>query len=207
MTDTVVTADGVALEAAVDRVLDATGCLVICHPHPQHGGTMRHPMLVAIVREANRHGLDAVRFNFRGVGGSEGVHGGGEDELLDIDAAVELATSGGRPLVGITGWSFGAATALSWQARSRSELPYVGIAPPVDSLLTPTLPPPAALMPGQRTFIVGDRDQFVDADELEAYGLSIGARTIRYETADHFFLLRHDRLATDVVSALLDGRS
>lgn len=206
MTERIITADGISLEAVVDRTPDATGCIVVCHPHPEHGGTMRHPMLVAIVREANRRGLDAVRFNFRGVGGSEGTHGAGEDELLDIDAAVELAVGSGHRLAAITGWSFGAATALSWQARSRSELTYVGIAPPVDSLLTPGLPPPGVLLPARRTFIVGDRDQFVDADELEAYASTIGARTIRYDTADHFFLLRHDRLATDVLAAVLDDR-
>lgn len=202
MTGPVVTADGIHLEVAVDRVEGAVGSVVVCHPHPQHGGTMRHPMLVAIVREANARGFDTVRFNFRGVGGSGGTHGGGEAELLDIDAAVEVASDGAGRFSGIVGWSFGAATALGWHARARSEVPYVGIAPPVDSLLTPSLPPARALLPARRTFIVGDRDQFVDADELEAYGDTIGATTVRYETADHFFLLRHDRLASDVLDAL-----
>lgn len=163
---------------------------------------MRHPMLVAIAREANARGFDSVRFNFRGVGGSGGVHGGGEPELLDIDAAVELASSTASTFGGIAGWSFGAAAALGWHARSRSTVPYVGIAPPVDSVLTPRLPPRRALQPARRTFIVGDRDQFVDADELEAYAEEIGAATVRYETADHFFLLRHERLASDVLDAL-----
>lgn len=203
MTDSIVTADGVVLEVAVDRVEEAVGCIVVCHPHPQHGGTMRHPMLVAIAREGGSRRLDVVRFNFRGVGGSGGAHGGGESELLDIDAAVELATATGAAFVGITGWSFGAAAALGWQARSRSEVAYVGIAPPVDSVLTPSLPPARTLLPARRTFIVGDRDQFVDADELETYAQSIGASTVRYETADHFFLLRHDRLAADVIEALV----
>lgn len=166
---------------------------------------MRHPMLVAIAREANRRGLDTIRFNFRGVGSSEGYHGGGEEELLDIDAAVAIAAESGTRLDGIAGWSFGAATALNWQARSRSDAAYVGVAPPVDSVLTPGLPPPSALPPAHRTFIVGDRDQFVDADALEAYADSIGAATIRYETADHFFLLRHDQLAADVVDAVMQA--
>ena len=54
----VASSDTLTLEATVDRTPDATGCIVVCHPHPEHGGTMRHPMLVAIVREANRRGLD-----------------------------------------------------------------------------------------------------------------------------------------------------
>ena len=203
MSASAITADGVSLEVAVDTADGSAGSIVGCHPHPEHGGTMRHPMLIAIVREANRRGLDTVRFNFRGVGASTGNHDGGEGELLDIDAAVELATGIGVPLVGIAGWSFGAAAALAWQARARSGVPYVGIAPPVDSPLSPALPPAGVLEPAKRTFIVGDRDQFVDADELEAYGESIGATTIRYATADHFFLLRHDRLAVDVLDAMV----
>lgn len=206
MITSIVTADGVSLECAVDAVADADGRIVVCHPHPEHGGTMRHPMLVAIVREANRLGYDTVRFNFRGVGASTGTHDGGEGELLDIDAAVALATEDERPLIGIAGWSFGAAAALAWQARARSTAPYVGIAPPVDSPLSPRLPPATALEPARRTFIVGDRDQFVDADELETYGDSIGATTLRYPTADHFFLLRHDRLAADVLEAITSKR-
>lgn len=206
MNPTVLTADGVALEAIVDRSVEAVGSIVVCHPHPTHGGTMRHPMLIAIVAEANRRHLDAVRFNFRGVGGSGGAYGGGESEVLDVDAAVDHAGSVAGPVIGIVGWSFGAAIALVWQARSRSEMTYVGIAPPVHGALSPTLPPPNALLPADRAFIVGGRDQFVDPDELEAYGVSIGATIIRYETADHFFLMRHDRLATDVIDRFVDSR-
>lgn len=197
-----VTSDGVSLEVIIDHAESATGSLVLCHPHPEHGGTMRHPMLVAIMREALERGIDVIRFNFRGVGGSEGHHGGGQAEILDIDAAVELAHRSGAQPLGIVGWSFGAATALVWQAEKGSDLSYVGIAPPVDSPLTPSLPVPGSLMPAARTFIIGDRDQFVDADELVDYAASIAARVIRYETADHFFLMRHERLAVDVLDAV-----
>ena len=62
------------------------------------------------------------------------------------------------------------------------------------------MPAPEDLRPARRTFIVGDRDQFVDASQLEAYADAIAATTVRYETADHFFLLRHDRLTGDVLA-------
>lgn len=198
-----VTSDGVSLEVIVDHAQSATGSVVVCHPHPEHGGTMRHPMLVTIMREALERGIDVIRFNFRGVGGSEGHHGGGQAEILDIDAAVEFAHRSGAEPLGIVGWSFGAATALVWQAEMGSDLSYVGIAPPVDSPLTPSLPAPGSLVPTTRTFIIGDRDQFVDADELADYAASIAARVIRYESADHFFLMRHDRLASDVLDAIV----
>ena len=199
----IATADGLELEALLEETPDATGAIVLCHPHPEHGGTMRTPILAAIASTALEHRLDVLRFNFRGIGSSEGEHGGGEAELLDVEAAMTSLDSHPVAAAGIVGWSFGAVMALRWHAHARSELPYVGIAPPVDSILTPPLPEPSALRPAGRTFIIGDRDQFVDPNELEAYGSSIGAETIRYPTADHFFVMRHDRLASDVVGALL----
>ncbi len=164
---------------------------------------MRAPILEAIAVEATRSGLDVLRFNFRGVGASAGSFGEGDDELRDVQAAVATMARRGPELVGIVGWSFGAVIALRWQSETGSRLPYVGIAPPIDGTLTPEMPEPGSLADARRTFIIGDRDQFVDANELEAYGKSIGAVTIRYDTADHFFILRHERLAQDVVGALM----
>lgn len=168
---------------------------------------MRAPMLKAIADEAATRGLVTLRFNFRGVGDSTGSYGFGIGEVDDVAAAVAWMMKRDTPVVGIAGWSFGAAVSLNWAASAASRIAYVGIAPPVDSPLTPALPPPHLLPPAKRTFIVGDRDQFLDANELEAYGATIGAATIRYPTADHFFVLRHERLATDVVDALVVGPS
>jgi hypothetical protein len=203
---TIESTDGVLLETVLDEAPRAEGSMVLCHPHPQHGGTMRAPILGAIAKRAVSEGYKVLRFNFRGIGNSTGSYGDGTGEMNDIAAAVDWMTSRAAPIAGIAGWSFGAAAALGWQAASGSQIAYVGIAPPVDSPLTPPLPAPDTLMPARRTFIVGDRDQFLDANELEAYGDSIGATTIRYETADHFFVFRHERLAEDVVNALMaDG--
>jgi alpha/beta superfamily hydrolase len=199
---TIVTDDGVSLEAVLTTTGDSRGAIVLCHPHPQHGGTMRAPILEAITLEAARRGFDILRFNFRGIGRSTGSHGFGNDEIADVDGAVTWMTQRTVPVVGIAGWSFGAAVALNWQSFARSGLAYVGIAPPVDSPLSPALPAPSDLVPARRTFIVGDRDQFLDADELASYANSIDAETVRYTTADHFFVLRHDRLATDVLDAI-----
>ena len=202
---TIASSDGVSLETILTMAPDAIGSIVLCHPHPQHGGTMRAPMLDAIATHAAKHRLDTLRFNFRGIGDSTGSYGAGIGEVDDVDASVAWMNGRGTPVIGIAGWSFGAAVALNWMAMTASALSYVGIAPPVDSPLTPALPTPQQLMPARRTFIVGDRDQFLDADELEAYAIEIGASTIRYPTADHFFVLRHDRLAVDVVNALMPG--
>lgn len=201
---TIASSGGVSLSSILTTASDPIGSIVLCHPHPQHGGTMRAPLLEAIAAEATNRRLDTLRFNFRGIGESTGSYGAGIGEVDDVDAAVAWMADRDTPLVGIAGWSFGAAVGLNWTAMAGSELAYVGIAPPVDSPLTPALPPPQLLVPARRTFIVGDRDQFLDANELEAYGVEVGASTIRYPTADHFFVLRHERLATDVINALVE---
>jgi len=165
---------------------------------------MRAPILGAITKRALEAGFDVLRFNFRGIGESTGTYGGGIAEIADVQAAVQWMQASDTPVVGIAGWSFGAATALRWEAVARSRLTYVGIAPPVSSPLTPPLPGPEELAPAKRTFIVGNRDQFVDADALATYADTIGAGIIRYDTADHFFVFRHERLADDLVAAIAD---
>lgn len=199
---TLLTADGVTLEAIIDTPVEPHGTLIVCHPHPQHGGTMRAPILVAIAQQAVSAGYRAVRFNFRGVGGSTGSFGGGTDEILDVAAAVAHSDTFDEPVSGICGWSFGAATALNWQASSDSDIPYVGIAPPVSGPLTPRLPEPSTLAPAQRLFIIGARDQFVAVQDLEEYATSIDASVVIYPSADHFFVFKHDTLAHDVVAAI-----
>jgi alpha/beta superfamily hydrolase len=200
----ITTTDGELLEVIHDSSGGARGAIVLCHPHPQHGGTMRAPMLGAIAKHAVSEGFDVVRFNFRGVGASTGIHGDGEAELQDVEAAMAFASGLGMPVAGIAGWSFGAAVCLNWQADTASTVPYVGIAPPVRSPLTPPLPDPSRLGPARRGFVIGEKDQFIPADELAAYAEAISAKIIRYSGTDHFFVLKHQRLAIDVVSLIGD---
>jgi hypothetical protein len=160
-------------------------------------------MLGAIAKHAVSEGFDIVRFNFRGVGASTGIHGDGEAELQDVEAAMAFASGLGMPVAGIAGWSFGAAVCLNWQADTASTVPYVGIAPPVNSPLTPLLPDPSRLAPARRAFVIGEKDQFIPADELAAYAEAISAEIIRYAGTDHFFVLKHKRLAEDVVKLII----
>jgi hypothetical protein len=199
----ITTTDGEQLEAIHDSNSDSLGVIVLCHPHPQHGGTMRAPLLGAIAKYAVSEGYDVVRFNFRGVGESTGIHGNGEAELQDVEAAMAFASGLDIPVTGMAGWSFGAAVCLNWQAGTASAVPYVGIAPPVDGPLTPPLPAPSRLMPARRAFVIGEKDQFIPADELATYAASIGAEIIRYRGTDHFFVLKHSRLAEDVVDLIV----
>jgi hypothetical protein len=198
---------GTTLEVLIEQGTAGTSTdrtIVICHPHPTQGGTMTHPSLGAIAKKLTSVGFTTVRFNFRGVGESTGIHDDGIGELSDVVSVIGLVDDELPPLAGITGWSFGAAMALLWQARSGSTVRYVGIAPPVESGLTPNLPEPDELKDADRLFIVGERDQFVDVPKLNAYAHSIHAGITIYRGSDHFFVFKHDRLADDVAAFLND---
>src|SRR2546421_3816324 len=62
--------------------------VVLCHPHPLHGGNMYSNVVSAVARALWQHDVTTLRFNFRGTGASEGTHGGGDAEGADVAAAV-----------------------------------------------------------------------------------------------------------------------
>ncbi len=96
-----------SLEVAIDRPEGSSlGTAVVAHPHPLHGGAMTNKVVQTLARAAVLAGLTAVRFNFRGVGGSEGVYDEGRGELDDLLAVVQAEAPDG-PLV-LAGFSFGA---------------------------------------------------------------------------------------------------
>ena len=163
---------------------------------------MRHPIVRAIADEAVSHGITAVRFNFRGVGRSTSSQTDGSGEIDDVAAVMGHMESEHPPVIGIAGWSFGAAVALIWQARTGSVIRYVGIAPPVQGLGGHRLPSSDSLSTARRTFIIGDRDQFVDIAALSSYAESLDAAVIRYDNTDHFFINKYQRLAEDVVARM-----
>lgn len=193
---------GVTLEFTVQMPSHPIGSIVVCHPHPGHGGTMRHPIVRAIADEAVANGFTAARFNFRGVGQSTSTPTDGSGEIDDLTAVMAHMESEHPPVIGVAGWSFGAAVALIWQARTASVISYVGIAPPVQGLGGYKLPLNEALSAARRTIIIGDRDQFVDITALTSYAESVEAAVIRYENTDHFFINKYQRLAEDVVATI-----
>jgi len=152
-------------------------------------------------------GFVVLRFNFRGVGESGGVHGGGVSEVLDIEAAVELARATYPDLpMGIAGWSFGSVIALRWSAENRSDLPYAGIAPPIGSSLSLDLPDRRHLADSPRTFIIGDADQFTTVEQVEEYAAAIGARVEVLAGSDHFFFVK-ERVVGELVAEALSRSS
>ncbi len=128
------TDDGLTLEGEWTAPADARATAVLCHPHPQYGGTMRSLVVSALFEALPGAGVACLRFNFRGVEHSEGAYSEGADEPRDVVAALDTA-SAAATAAGITGalvligWSFGADMALGLVDPRISG--WVGIAPPL----------------------------------------------------------------------------
>src|SRR5438093_13728759 len=114
--------------------------IVVCHPHPMYGGDMHNNVVDAVCQTAAANGIVALRFNFRGAGGSEGIYDNGVGEQDDVGAALaylrELPEVDGAR-VALAGYSFGAAIALQAVA-GRLKASTQGPLPP--PLLSKTFP-------------------------------------------------------------------
>jgi alpha/beta superfamily hydrolase len=132
------TIDGPAggLEALLEGPVGATGeCVaVLCHPHPQHQGTMLNKVVHTLARAMNDLGVSALRFNFRGVGASEGDYAEGEGEVDDVIAVAEYARRQ-RPgcCIWLAGFSFGAVVSARAAELVQPEQ-LISIAPAVNIL-------------------------------------------------------------------------
>jgi uncharacterized protein len=115
------------LECAIDAPEGTPkGLALICHPHPQFGGTMDNKVVVTLARAFTQCGWRSVRFNFRGIGGSAGAWDEGRGEIDDALAVVAALRHGGEPLA-LAGFSFGAYVASQAAAQlNPSQLVLIG---------------------------------------------------------------------------------
>ncbi len=167
----------------------AQAVAVICHPHPQFGGSLDNKVVFTLFRAYRELGLVTVRFNFRGVGASEGQYADGvgeRDDLLAVLAWVRQHSHLSQ--LTLAGFSFGSSVAASvwgscveqdWQATE-----LVLIAPPVMRFLLPDQP-----LPELARVAYGDADEVVDpvqiADWLQLYGEAAEVKV--FSGAGHFF--------------------
>jgi uncharacterized protein len=200
---TLQTGDGISLEARWDAPAEPRGAVVFCHPHPLYGGSLQVPLMRTVAAGLVAAGCAVLRFNFRGVGRSDGSWTGGPGEMQDLAAAVAAASASfpGLPL-GLAGWSFGAVIALCWQADADGGQRLAAIAPPTRSDVGPRLPDPASLERAPRLMVVGSRDQFTDPAALEEYAAALGAELRVLPGSDHFFYGREHRVAEVVAEHL-----
>ena len=203
------TEDGLNLEGEV-RLPDgeAVASAVLCHPHPQYGGSKDHPLLWAIRIELAARGFAVLSFNFRGVMGSEGSFGGGVDEVKDVRAAVTRARQAAGGPTFVCGWSFGAHVALRAATDDERIAALALVALPlhdtsVDLPALPILPDPRQLQRFDRPVLLlaGDSDPYCPVPELLVMAGRLPRSTVEIvSSADHYFAKR-ERVAAEIVGA------
>ena len=146
-----------AIECAIDEPADAPrGVAVVCHPHPQYGGTLDNKVAQTLARAFVQLGLRSVRFNFRGVGASAGSWDEGRGEVDDALAVVAAWRLAGLPLV-LAGFSFGgyvAAEAAQRLASDAGAQRLVLVAPSTEKHRLPRVPPDTVVVHGDADDVV-----------------------------------------------------
>ena len=172
---------------------------LVCHPHPQHGGTMHNKVVYRIARGLRNSGAVVLRFNYRGVNLSEGEYAHGEGELED--ARVALAYLRGRypglPFT-LAGFSFGSRIALRLGCEGAGARRVIAVGFPTvykdrSFLENCTVP---------RIFIQSIRDQYGPLSELEPLvaGLQEPKKLVPVDGGDHFFAGALDVLEGNVAA-------
>lgn len=173
---------------------------IVCHPHPLFGGTMHNKVVTTLVKTFQALGVHTVRFNFRGVGKSEGQFDKGNGELFDLLAVVEwvLREQPDRS-IWLAGFSFGAYIA----AKAATQIPIaqlVTVAPPVHDFPMKKLPPITAPW----ILVQGELDEIVPPKKVFAWAEKRNPKPIilKFPNAGHFFHGQLGELRTRLEAAI-----
>lgn len=167
------------------RELEATA--VVCHAHPLHGGMMHYKVVYRAAKALQSAGLAVLRFNFRGVGISEGVHDDGRGEQEDVGAAIDtLAFRFPHLPIVAGGFSFGSVMAQRAGGADPRVTALFALGFPV-TMVSPPSPFSNRTIP--RLFVQGEHDRFGNAAALKAFVQAAPEpKTVAIvEGADHFF--------------------
>lgn len=173
---------------------------IICHPHPLHGGTMSNKVVTTLANTFRGLGVATLRFNFRGVGRSEGsfAEGVGETEDL-ISLAQWFSTRHPNSPLWLAGFSFGAYVAARAQQQLEAERLLL-VAPPVTMFDFPALGQVRA-----NTFLVvqGGKDEVIDPNAVSAWVQGLDQAPVLHwmTSADHYFHGRLNRLRDVILRA------
>ncbi len=155
------------------QLVDGAPMAVVCHPHPAFGGRMDNPLVVALAEACAGAGFSTLRFNFRGLDGSEGTPTGGTLEHEDVAAAIAWAREHGAPRVALVGYSFGALMAARAVADGAEVAALAAVGFPTTIL--GHAPDRVAIVEralDRRVpwlFVDGDADQFCEVPRLQTW--------------------------------------
>ena len=175
--------------------------VVMCHPHPLFGGNMDNNVVLALTHHLTQQGIATLRFNFRGVGNSEGEHSKGELEHQEVLAAQDLLKvwpGVDDKNVGLAAYSFGTRVILCHPEVQKSPKAFAFISPSIEALESATLKKDKR----PKFVISGTRDKLLQAEKLPAVldSFSSPPQVQAVEGADHFWMGMED-LVVEPVSA------
>jgi len=164
---------------------------LMLHPHPLHGGTMNNRVVFALFQAFQKRGFSVLRFNFRGVGRSQGRFDSGPGELGDSAAALDWmqTINPNASACWIGGYSFGAWIGMQLLMRRPEIAGFVAVAPPAGTLDFSFLAP----CPASGLMLQGSRDDVVPPEAVEKLAKKLAHQrnvVVEYKAiagADHFF--------------------
>ncbi len=175
------------------------GSAVFAHPHPLHGGTLHNKVVFRAARTLARAGYGILRFNFRGVGLSQGRFDSGRGETEDFRGALDEAERrGGLPLVA-GGFSFGSVAGLRAIVGDSRVRAFIGMGVPLASV-TGDLPPRPTV---PTLFVTGSEDVYGPPHLLQEWAGDVG-RIVIVPGADHFLEGKLDALESAIRDFLTD---
>jgi uncharacterized protein len=186
------------IECALDLPIGVVaGTAIICHPHPQHGGTMDNKVVQTLARAFLQLGMRTVRFNFRGVGASQGVWDEGRGELDDALAVIEHFRVTDQPWV-LSGFSFGAyiaSQAAEQLGEDAQPSRMVLVGPSTQKQVMP-------VVPANTVVVHGETDDVVPLSATLDWARPQNLPVIVFPGVGHFFHGQLARLRTVVVQQL-----
>lgn len=179
---------------------------IVLHPHPLHGGNMNNRVVFIMFNNFVERGFSVLRFNFRGVGRSQGAFDNGVGELSDAAYAFDWMQqfNSNSPFCWIGGYSFGALISMQLMMRRPEIEGFVSISPPAGTEDFSFLAP----CPSSGLIIHGDKDTHVPLDAVKKLAQKLdGQKNISVnlsivKDADHFYKDNMDNLSKEVASYL-----
>jgi alpha/beta superfamily hydrolase len=181
---------------------------LVLHPHPQHGGTMNNKVVYTLFQCFVRHGFSTLRFNFRGVGRSQGSFDRGEGELSDAASALDWLQTY-NPNAGscwVAGFSFGAWIGMQLLMRRPEIERFVSVAPPANIYDFTFLAP----CPSSGLILQGDQDTVVPVESVQKLVTKLShQRDIKIDFrkipgTDHYFADQMEAIAGHVDGYIRD---
>ena len=179
---------------------------IICHPHPVHGGTMNNKVVFSILKACISSKIPTLRFNFRGVGNSEGTFDDGRGEMQDLQSAIDYICEHFYPRhIRLGGFSFGSYIALQTYCSKTNKEQNIYAKPII-------IAPPVgvdgydfeSLNPGEAIVVIGKKDEVVDAKKVNEWVFSRSGEIdyVYLARCEHFFHRNTTKLKNSLKSLI-----